>query len=359
MKVLTVVGTRPEFVQITPVSKALRQRGHVEILVHTGQHYDTNMSDVFFTDLDLPEPEVHLGVGSGSHAEQTGQIMIRAEQIMQQETPDWVLVYGDTNTTIAAGLAAAKLGLPLAHIEAGLRSFDRAMPEEINRVVIDHLSDLLFAPTQVAVENLRREGLVAGVRLVGDVRVDVLLGLVERARERQDRLLAAAALRPGEPFALATIHRPANTDHVDNLRNIVATLNTLNLPVVLPVHPRLRKMLGVFDLRFSENVRATDPLGYLDMIAMLDACTIVITDSGGLQKEAYMLRRPTVTVRDTTEWVETVDAGWNRLCDTAPAAFQAAVAAALEPPPAEHPDFYGTCGVGQRICDVLERERRQ
>ena len=355
MKVMTVVGARPEFIQTAPVSKTLRQRGHIEILVHTGQHYDENMSDVFFADLDLPQPEIHLGVGSGSHAEQTGHMMIRLEAAMQREAPDWVLVYGDTNSTVAASLAAAKLCLPLAHIEAGLRSFDRAMPEEVNRVIADHLSNVLFAPTQVAVENLAREGIVEGVQLVGDVRVDVLLGLVDKARERQARLLTARDLERGAPFALATIHRPVNTDNLGNLSGIVEALSTLALPVVLPVHPRLRKMMQAFDLRFSANVRATDPVGYLDMIALLDACALVITDSGGLQKEAYMLRRPTVTVRDTTEWIETVDAGWNRLCDTAPAALRAAVAAALEPPPAEHPDFYGTFGVSARICAALEQ----
>ncbi len=358
MKVMTVVGARPEFIQTAPVSKTIRERGHTEILVHTGQHYDANMSDVFFADLDLPQPEIYLGVGSGSHAGQTGQMMIHLEPVMEAERPDWVLVYGDTNSTVAASLTAAKLGLPLAHIEAGLRSFDRAMPEEINRVVTDHLSDILFAPTAAAVRNLEREGLAAGVRQVGDVRVDVTLGLVEGARARQERLLSGLGLGRGEPFALATIHRPVNTDDAGHLSQIVETFNTLDLPVVLPVHPRLRKMMAAFGLRFAGNVRATDPAGYLDMIALLDACTIVITDSGGLQKEAYMLRRPTVTVRDTTEWIETVEAGWNRLCDTAPDAFRAAVSAALAPPPAAHPDFYGTPGVSERLCVVMETERR-
>ena len=359
MRVMTVVGARPEFIQTAPVSKAIRRRGHTEILVHTGQHYDVNMSHVFFADLDLPEPEVHLGVGSGSHAEQTGHMMVRLEVVMQREAPDWVLVYGDTNSTVAAALTAAKLCIPLAHVEAGLRSFDRAMPEEINRVVTDHLSDILFAPTVVAVDNLKREGLAAGVRNVGDVRVDVLLGLVERARDRQAPLLAPLELEQGTPFALGTIHRPVNTDDRENLGDIVEALNTLDLPVVLPVHPRLRKMMKTYDLHFGANVRATDPVGYLDMVALLDACTIVITDSGGLQKEAYMLRRPTVTVRDTTEWVETVEAGWNRLCDTAPAALKAAVAAALQSEPPEHPAFYGTFGVSERICTVLEAERAE
>jgi UDP-GlcNAc3NAcA epimerase len=351
MKIMTVVGARPEFIQTAPVSKAIRKR-HTEILVHTGQHYDDNMSAVFFSDLGIPQPELNLEVGSGSHAQQTGQIMVKIEEAMLREKPDWVLVFGDTNSTIGAALAAAKIHVPVAHIEAGLRSYDRNMPEEINRVMTDHLSDLLFPPTQVAVDNLKKEGIMKGVKLVGDVRVDVVLGTVEQARARQPELFAQTGLREGEPFALATIHRASNTDDRARLRDIVSAFNTLDLPVVLPVHPRLRKMMGEFGFQFSGNVRAIEPIGFVDMVALLDACRIVITDSGGLQKEAYMLRRPGVTVRDTTEWVETVTSGWNRL--TEPAAFKAAVAEALQPSPAEHPDFYGAFGVSDRIVDALE-----
>lgn len=353
MKIMTIVGARPEFIQTAPVSKAIRRR-HTEILVHTGQHYDGNMSDVFFHDLDLPEAELNLGVGSGSHAEQTGQMMIRLEQAMMNEQPDWVLVYGDTNSTIAGALTAAKLHIPVAHIEAGLRSYDRAMPEEVNRVLTDHISHILFAPTQVAVDNLAREGITDGVRLVGDVRVDVLLGIVDKARGQRNRLLAETQLSDGEPFALATIHRASNTDDRERLNAIVEVMSTLDIPVVLPVHPRLRKMMGEFGFQFSGNVRAIDPVGFLDMVALLDGCQIVITDSGGLQKEAYMLYRPCVTVRDTTEWVETVESGWNRLCEPSPSEFKAAVSAARARPPREHPDFYGAPGVSERICDALE-----
>jgi UDP-N-acetylglucosamine 2-epimerase len=355
MKIMTIVGARPEFIQTAPVSHAIRRR-HTEILVHTGQHYDGNMSDVFFRDLDLPEPELNLGVGSGSHAEQTGQMMIRMEEAMLREKPDWVLVFGDTNSTIAGALTAAKLHIPIAHIEAGLRSYDRTMPEEVNRVLTDHLSNMLFAPTQVAVDNLAREGITSGVRLVGDVRVDVLRSIGDKAREQRSRLLSETQLSDGEPFALATIHRASNTDDRERLHAIVEVMSTLDIPVVLPVHPRLRKMMGEFGFQFSGNVRAIDPLGFLDMVALLDACQIVITDSGGLQKEAYMLRRPCVTVRDTTEWVETVNAGWNRLCEPNPAEFKAAVAQARSRPPYEHPDFYGAPGVSERICDSLEEE---
>ena len=354
MKILTVVGARPEFIQTAPVTKAIRKR-HTEILVHTGQHYDDNMSGVFFRDLGIPAPEINLDVGSGSHAEQTGQMLIRMEETILREKPDWVLVFGDTNSTIAGALAAAKIHVPVAHIEAGLRSYDRKMPEEINRVMTDHLSTLLFPPTQVAVDNLKKEGITQGVRLVGDVRVDVVLGMVEQARTRQADLLSSARLKAGEPFALATIHRASNTDDQQRLSDIVQVMNHTTLPVVLPVHPRLKKMMQVYGLQFSDNVRAIDPVGFVDMVALLDACEIVITDSGGLQKEAYMLHRPAVTVRDTTEWVETVHSGWNRLCEPDPAQFQAAVAEARRTPPAEHPDFYGAFGVSERIVDALEQ----
>ncbi len=351
MKIMTIVGARPEFIQTAPVSKAIR-KCHTEILVHTGQHYDDNMSAVFFSDLGIPQPEINLEVGSGGHAAQTGQIMVKLEEAMLREKPDWVLVFGDTNSTIGAALAAAKIHIPVAHIEAGLRSYDRKMPEEINRVMTDHISTVLFPPTQVAVENLKKEGITEGVHLVGDVRVDVVLDTVPRAKEQQARLFEQTGLKVGERFALATIHRASNTDDKGRLANIIEAFNTLDLPVVLPVHPRLKKMMGEYGLSFSGNVRTIDPIGFLDMVALLDACTIVITDSGGLQKEAYMLRKPAVTVRDTTEWIETVQSGWNRL--TEPSDFKAAGAKALEPPPITHPDFYGAPGVCDRIVDVLE-----
>jgi UDP-GlcNAc3NAcA epimerase len=351
---MTIVGARPEFIMTAPVSKAIRER-NTEILVHTGQHYDDNMSDVFFSELDIPKPEINLGVGSGSHAEQTAQMMIRLETVMLEEKPDWVLVYGDTNSTIAGSLTAAKLNIPVAHVESGLRSYDRTMPEEVNRILTDHISTILFAPTQVAVDNLKKEGITQGVKMVGDVRVDVLPDTVTRIRGLGYPLPATLSPLEGKPFALVTIHRASNTDNLDRLSNIVETLNTLELPAVLPVHPRLRKMMGEFDLHFSDNVYAIDPVGFMEMVALLDACEIVITDSGGLQKESYMMRRPTVTVRETTEWVETVESGWNRLCEPDSVSFKTAVAQARQAPPDSHPDFYGTYGVSQRICAILEK----
>ncbi len=351
MKIMTIVGARPEFIQIAPVTRAIRRR-HTEIMVHSGQHYDENMSSVFFSDLGIPEPDVNLGVGGGGHGQMTGQMLIKMEAAMLEYAPDWVVVFGDTNSTIAGGMAAAKLHLPVAHIEAGLRSYDRKMPEEVNRVLTDHLSTLLFAPTAAAVENLAKEGIRDGVKLVGDVRVDVVMQTVDRSKARQAALLQATGLATGESFALATIHRASNTDDRARLTEIVSAFNTLDLPVVLPVHPRLKKMMAEFGLTFSGNVRSIEPIGFVDMVALLDSCRIVVTDSGGLQKEAYMLRRPAVTVRDTTEWIETVHSGWNRL--TEPADFKAAAAAALAPPPAAHPDFYGAPGVCERIVDELE-----
>ena len=357
MKVMTIVGARPEFIMTAPVSKAVREH-NTEILVHTGQHYDDNMSDVFFSELDIPQPDINLGVGSGSHAEQTAQIMIRLEAVMLAEKPDWVLVYGDTNSTIAGGLTAAKLNIPVAHVESGLRSYDRTMPEEVNRILTDHLSTILFAPTQTAVENLKKEGITSGVHMVGDVRVDVLPDTATRIRTLGYQLPAGIGSLEGKPFALTTIHRASNTDNRERLSNIVHTLSTLELPVVIPVHPRLSKMMGEFDLRFSDNVCAIGPVGFTDMVALLDACQIVITDSGGLQKESYMMRRPTVTVRDTTEWIETVESGWNRLCEPDPVSFKAAISQAQQTPPDSHPAFYGTYGVSQRICAILEKHAR-
>jgi UDP-N-acetylglucosamine 2-epimerase len=280
--------------------------------------------------------------------------MLRLEEVMNHHRPDWVVVYGDTNSTLAASVAAAQLHLPTAHIEAGLRSFDRSMPEEINRIVADHLGSLLLAPTRTAVHNLKREGLVEAVRQVGDVRVDVLWQVEQHAEQQIKRLCEQARQRYGS-FALATIHRQANTDYYERLHAIISALKQAGLTVVLPVHPRLRKQMAEFDLEFGSNVVPIDPVGIVEMIALLKACEIVITDSGGLQKEAYLFRRPAVTLRDSTEWVETVETGWNRLSEPEPSAFLAAVEAARRDPPAEHPNLYGTYGVSERIIALLEQ----
>lgn len=353
MKVLTVVGARPEFVQTAPVSRAIRRR-HSEVLVHTGQHHDDNMSAVFFADCDLPPPDHQLAVSGGLHGDQTGRMMMALEPVMLAEAPDWVLVYGDTNTTVAAALTASKLGLPLAHVEAGLRSHDRRMPEEINRVMTDHLSQLLLAPTPAAVANLEREGIRHGVELVGDVRVDIVLDTARRSRPNLEKLLGRAGLLPEEPYALATIHRPSNTDARERLTAVVDALALVGVPVVLPVHPRLGKRLREFELVLGGELRPLEPLGFVEMMTLLSSCEIVVTDSGGLQKEAYLLGRPTVTLRDTTEWTETVEAGWNRLAEPEPETFRAAILAARTRTPKARPDLYGPPGTGKRIVDRLE-----
>lgn len=354
MKCVTIAGTRPEFIQTSRVSHVLRER-HTEVFVNTGQHYDDAMSQVFFRELAIPKPDVDLNVGveGAGHAEQTASVMVKLEPLLEREQPDWVIVFGDTNSTIAAALTAAKLHLRVAHIEAGLRSFDRRMPEEVNRILTDHLSGVLFAPTEGAQRNLEREGIREGVVNVGDVRVDVLAAFVPLARPRQGALLERCGVPEGTAFALATIHRASNTDDPRRLRDIVDALNAVPIPVVLPVHPRFRRMLERHGARLGGNVRPLEPLGFLDLLALLEACRVVITDSGGLQKEAYMVHRPCLTVRDTTEWTETVDAGWNRLVE--PEGLGPAVRSVLVDAPLDHPEFYGTRGVSRRIVEALEQ----
>lgn len=315
MKVLTVIGARPQFIKAAVVSRVLRQQGGiVELLVHTGQHYDENMSDVFFQELEIPRPAYHLGVGSGGHGAQTGRMLEALERVLLDEKPDKVLVYGDTNSTLAGALAAAKLHVPIAHVEAGLRSFNRRMPEEINRVMADHLSTWLFAPTEAAVNNLHREGIRAeSVYLVGDVMYDAALYYGGRARAD---LLDGLDLEPGG-YVLATIHRAENTNPGPRLEALVEGLAAIaaEIPVVLPLHPRTRAVLereAKLD-RVGENVRLLDPVGYLDMVALEKHAGVIATDSGGVQKEAFFHRVPCVTLRDETEWVELVELGWNRL----------------------------------------------
>ncbi len=315
MKIATVVGARPQFIKAAVVSRALRSSpGMEEILIHTGQHYDENMSDVFFEELEIPRPDHHLGVGSGSHGAQTGRMLQEIEKVFTAEEPDWALVYGDTNSTLAGALVAAKLHVPVAHVEAGLRSFNRRMPEEINRVLADHASDILFAPTETAVENLRREGIVGDkVRPVGDVMYDAALYYAEKANERS-RVLSELGIEP-EGYVLATVHRAENTDDPANLRAIVEGLSMVveKRPVVLPLHPRTHAALtreGLFEIA-SERIMLVDPVGYLDMVMLEKRACVIATDSGGIQKEAFFHGVPCVTLREETEWVETVALGWN------------------------------------------------
>ena len=318
MKVVSVVGARPQFIKCAPVSCELRQVAQ-EVLVHTGQHYDDSMSGVFFRDLGLPEPDYHLAVGSGSHGHQTGEMLKKIEEVLLKEEPDVVLVYGDTNSTLAGALAAAKLHIPVAHVEAGLRSYNRKMPEEINRVLTDHLSALLLCPTETAVENLRREGVTKGVHLVGDVMYDALLDGVEIAR-RTSTILDRLVVEP-QRYILATVHRAENTDQPQRLEGIVTALVGLAKAghrVVFPVHPRTQKQLSLHSIELCEGVVQIDPVSYLDMVLLESMARLILTDSGGIQKEAYWLQVPCLTLRDETEWKETVQSGWNRLVGTDP-----------------------------------------
>lgn len=311
-RVLTIVGARPQFIKASPVSHALRAAGLTEVLVHTGQHFDAMMSDVFFDELDIPKPAYNLEVNSLGHGAMTGRMLERIEDTLVKEMPDLVLIYGDTNSTVAGALAASKLHIPVAHVEAGLRSFNRRMPEEINRVVADHLSTQLFCPTATSVSNLAAEGITKGVHMVGDVMFDTTLAAVKRGQERS-KILETLALKP-KTYAVSTIHRAENTDDPERFKAVVAWLEQAakDQPVIMPVHPRTRKLMTSRGLE-PKGVRLVDPLGYLDMALLVHNATAVYTDSGGLQKEAYFHRIPCVTLRDETEWVETVEAGWNRL----------------------------------------------
>lgn len=317
MKVLSIVGARPQFIKAAVVSMQLEASERIkEVLVHTGQHYDVDMSEVFFSELRIPEPAYNLGIGGGTHGENTGRMLEQLEKVMLAEHPEWVLIYGDTDSTLAGALAAVKLHIPVAHVEAGLRSFNRLMPEEINRVLSDHASDLLFAPTNTAVANLRKEGIPeARISLVGDVMYDAALHFGEKA-DRESDILQRLGLKP-KGYILTTIHRAENTDDIERLKAIFDGLAIVaeRLPVVLPLHPRTRKALeraGLID-EVRKRLALIDPVGYLDMVALEKNARLIATDSGGVQKEAYFFEVPCVTLRDETEWVELVEAGWNVL----------------------------------------------
>lgn len=354
MKILTVVGARPQFIKAAVVSRELRARPSLrEVLVHTGQHYDDSMSKVFFEQLGLPEADINLGIGSGSHGAQTGRMLEALEQVLLKETPDWVLVYGDTNSTLAGALVAAKLGLPLAHVEAGLRSFQRAMPEEINRVLTDRVSDLLFAPTETAVANLKREGVdSAKVRLVGDVMFDAALEYVGRA----DRAGLLKSFGVGEKdFILVTIHRAENTDDGKRLVAILDGLGKVaaKTRILFPLHPRTKAALEREGLlqRARAMMSCVEPLGYVEMLGLERAASAVITDSGGVQKEAFFLGTPCLILRPTTEWVELVEQGCARLCE--PAALPEAVDNPPRPPQDVPPGLFGGGQTACRIVDAL------
>ena len=353
MRVLTVIGNRPQFVKAAAVSRLLR-RGAEEVLVHTGQHYDDALSRVFFEELAVPPPDRELGVGGGSNTDQTARMLAALEPLVGEVAPDVVLVYGDTNSTLAGSLVAAQAQVPLAHVEAGMRSFDRTMPEELNRVVADHLATLLLCSSATASENLRNEGVAGAVEVVGDVMVDVAMEIQPRARARS-QALAAHGVEAGR-YLLATVHRAGNVDVPERLGRLVDLLLAMPDPVVLPLHPRTAARLQAAGLderlRAAPGVIVTGPLGYLDFTALLCHARAVLTDSGGVQKEAYLAGVPCVTLRSTTEWVETVDLGWNVLVDLDA---DAARAALERPHPFEHPELYGDGRAGERVVTALER----
>ncbi len=354
MKIVTVIGNRPQFVKAAAVSGPLRDE-HEEVLVHTGQHYDDELSTIFVQELSVPVPEIQLGLGGGTNTEQTARMLAALGGILSDLAPDAVLVYGDTNSTLAGALAAAQARIAVAHVEAGMRSFDRAMPEELNRVLTDHVSDLLLVPSEVAAANLEREGVAGDVRIVGDVMVDVARLLAPRARA-DDAPLRAAGVSPGE-YVLVTAHRAGTVDDPARLERLVDLLLSLTPAVVLPLHPRTRARLagaGLLD-RLAGGAILLPPLGYLAFTSLLTRASAVLTDSGGVQKEAYLAGVPCVTLRDSTEWVETVDSGWNVLVDLDAAAAQEALARGL---PRARPELYGDGHAGPRVVAAMASLQR-
>ena len=351
MKVLTVIGNRPQFIKAASVSPRLRER-HTEHLVHTGQHYDDRLSKVFFSELGLPAPDEQLGVGGGSASSQTSRMLAALEPIVTRVKPDAVLVYGDTNSTLAGALAGAQAAAPVVHVEAGMRSFDRTMPEELNRVLTDHASTLLLCPGATAMDNLRAERVAGRCELVGDVMVDVALAAQPRARAATE-LIAGRGLQPGG-YVLATAHRAGNVDRPERLDALLAVLASVPLPVVLPLHPRtearLRDAGRLEELRALPGMHLEPSLGYFELTALLCHARAVLTDSGGLQKEAYLAAVPCVTLRPSTEWTETVEVGWNVLVDLDP---EAAVAALARRAPDVRPPLYGDGRAGERVVAAM------
>ena len=355
MKIVTVVGARPQFIKAAAISRVIRDdyAGKIEeMLVHTGQHYDENMSKVFFEELDIPHPKYNLEISGGQHGAMTGRMLEGVENVLLQEKPDWLLIYGDTNSTLAGALAAAKLHIPVAHVEAGLRSFNMRMPEEVNRILADRVSSLLFCPTEAAVNNLKAEGVSRGVHNVGDVMYDVALLYRDRARQNST-VLQTLGLTPGA-FALATCHRAENTDNPQRLGSILSALAEIatQLTVVMPLHPRTRKLIGDYGLAsLLDQMTVTDPLPFLDMVALEQASRVILTDSGGVQKEAFFYGVPCITMRDETEWVETVDLGWNQLVGTSTPSILSAVNGIMQSPPkGVSAKPYGT---GKAASDIL------
>lgn len=371
MKIVTVIGARPQFIKAAAVSRTIAgiNSGKIllsgttarslpaitEIIVHTGQHYDDEMSAIFFRELEIPKPRYNLGVGSGSHGWQTGQMMSAIEKVLMVEIPDWVLVYGDTNSTLAGAIAAAKARIPMAHVEAGLRSYNRAMPEEINRVLTDHISNLLFCPSRTAVDNLAKEGIKNGVHLIGDVMYEALMFAGGRGNN-SSKILEHLGLK-SKSFLLATVHRAENTNDRQRLADIMMALRQFaeREPVVLPLHPRTKASLDLYGLlpqgSSGAPLKIIEPIGFFDMVTLERHARMILTDSGGMQKEAYWLKVPCITLRDETEWVETVDSGWNVLAGSE--SFRIIESMSSFRVPSKHPPLYGNNKVTHKLIRLL------
>ena len=352
MKIASIVGARPQFIKLATLSREIRKK-HQEILIDTGQHYDAEMAANFYAEFHMPKPDHSLGIGSGSHAEQTGKMLIAIEKVLLSEKPAMVIVFGDTNSTIAGAMAAKKLGIPVAHVEAGLRSFDKEMPEEINRIVTDHLSTLLFCPTENPKNNLEREGITEGVFVVGDVMLDALNDS-RKAAAMHSTILQLLGVQPKE-YQLLTCHRQSNTDIKENLEGILKGIAASGELTVFPAHPRTMKFLKEYDLdkNMPKNIIMIKPLGHMDTIWLIANAKRILTDSGGMQKEAYVLGIPCITLRDTTEWVETINAGWNILVGSDAEKIRKAIADFS--PPKERPDLYGPGGANVRMAAVIDQ----
>lgn len=352
MKILTILGARPQFIKAAPVSRVLRKHME-EKIIHTGQHYDANMSDIFFEELHIPKPDYHLGVGSGNHGKQTGEMLAKIEEIVLNEQPDYLMVYGDTNSTLAGALVAAKLHVPVIHIEAGLRSFNKKMPEEINRIMTDHVSEYLFCPTDTAIENLTNENITHNVFNIGDVMYDAVLYNRELAKEKSN-ILAEAGLTAKE-YHLITIHRAENTDDIENMKNILDAFSKIEEVKVWPIHPRTKHKLAEYGLNLGDvpNLKVIDPVGYLDMLTLEANAKKIVTDSGGVQKEAYFMKVPCVTIREQTEWVETLSGEANILTGTDTEKILAAVQKEVNP---EYKEVFGDGQASEKIVDMISKK---
>lgn len=358
--VISVVGVRPQFIKLAPLSSELRRQGYNEIIIHTGQHFDENMSRIFFDQMGIPEPDINLAINEASHGAQTGRMLVELEAIYQDIKPELVLVFGDTNTTLAAALAASKLHMPLLHVEAGLRSYDKQMPEEQNRIITDHISHYLACPSQHAMDNLKKEGIEKGVYITGDVMYDAVKLFSTRAKELNIREQIADKLNMvlESKFGILTIHRASNTDHPETLCHILQSCALLNYPILFPIHPRTRQKVSDYQLTIPPNIQCIEPVGYMEMLMLIESAAVALTDSGGLQKEVFFVNTPCITFRDTTEWMETVELGWNTLVMDDPMTINHArmdyAIQKLDISLKSHCSYpYGTGEAAQRIVDII------